>query len=220
MSSSDVFTAARRHMVDSQLRPTKVNDPRVIDAMGAVPREQFVPKAFRGVAYMDEDIAVAPGRYLLEPIVLARLLQAAEIEPGEVVLVVGVATGYSAAVASRLAGTVVALESDADLARQANANLAATSVHNAAVITGPLAAGLPAQGPFNVILLDGAVEEIPEALMRQLAEGGRLLGVVVEDGVGDAVLVRRTGDAFARRGLFNAQVRPLLGFGRERGFVF
>jgi len=220
MPTLDPFSAARRHMVDSQLRPSKVNDIRIVAAMSALPRELFVPTGYRDVAYMDEDIAVAPGRYLMEPVVLARLAQAADIEPDENVLVVGTGTGYSAAFLARLAATIVAVEVDPALAALAQRNLAAAGAGNVSVVNGALASGAADKGPYDVILLDGAVEEIPDGLQRQLADGGRLLAVVSDKGVGDAVIVRRSGDLFARRGLFNAQVRPLPGFARAAGFVF
>lgn len=220
MPATDAFTAARRHMVDSQLRPNKVNDPRIVDAMLAVPREAFVPAAYRGVAYMDEDVPLAPGRSLLEPLVLARLLQTAEPTADDVALDVGGGTGYSAAVLSRLVGRVVALESDPALVAETPRILAALGAGNVTVVTGELERGAAAKGPYSLILLNGAVDFIPDELSRQLTDGGRLLAVVLNDGVGEAVIVRRTGDLFARRPVFNASVGRLPGFRRAAGFVF
>jgi protein-L-isoaspartate(D-aspartate) O-methyltransferase len=222
MSTNDaaVFAAARRHMVASQLLPNKVVDPRVIAAMSAVPRELFVPPSYRAVAYLDEDIPLAPGRYLMEPMLLARLLQAAEIEGQELVLVVGCASGYAAAVLSRLANTVVALESDAALVAQAQALLGQLGVDNVAVVRDQLAAGLADQAPYDVILIDGAVERVPDALTAQLAEGGRLIAVLREAAIGQATLLKRSGGLIARRTLFDAATPHLPGFAVESGFVF
>lgn len=216
------YAEARRQMVLSQLRPNKVIDEQVIDAMAALPREQFVPKSYRGVAYMDEDVAVAPGRFLMEPMVLARLLQEAELQPQDIALVIGCATGYDLAVLAKIVNTVIGLESDAALAQQANQTLQALGLDNIAVVEGPLKDGLAKQGPFNVILLAGAVPEISTPLLGQLAEGGRLIGVVrpPEAPIGQAVIVKRAGDLFPQRVLFDAGTRPLPGFERPAGFVF
>ena len=216
------FAEARRQMVLTQLRPNKVIDEALIGAMAATPREQFVPKAYRGVAYVDEDVSLGKGRALMEPMVLARLLQEADIQPGDVALAVGCGTGYDLAVLARLASTAIGLESDPALAAEAGRILQSLSIDNAPVIEGALAEGLPKQGPFNVILLCGAVPEIPAALAGQLAEGGRLVGVVRPAGapVGSAVLVKKAGNALNRRVLFDAQTLPLPGFARPSGFVF
>jgi protein-L-isoaspartate(D-aspartate) O-methyltransferase len=223
MQSSDLaFEAARRHMVESQLMPNKVNEPTVLAAVAGVPRELFVPQALRGVAYMDEDIDIAPGRFLMEPMVFARLLQEAAIDRADLVLDVGCGSGYSTAVLAKLASTVVGLESDASLAQQATAALARLGIDNAAVVQGALEAGLPAQGPFDVILVEGAMGQVPDALTAQLADGGRLLGVVNSGGpVGHAVLLRKVGGLIARRVLFDAGIRRLPGFEAPKpGFVF
>ncbi len=219
------YDAARANMVENQVRPNKVTDFRVLDAMAAVPRERFVPKKFAGIAYVDEDIAVSPGRYLMEPMVLARLLQAAAIESGDVVLDIGCATGYSTAVLARLADTVVAVESDTDLAETAVALMTELDADNTAVVTGELAEGYANQAPYDVIVLGGAVDEVPRALSDQLVEGGRLVAVVTGgDGggnrVGRATLMRRLHGALSSRVLFDASVPPLPGFAIERGFVF
>ncbi|WP_341899252.1 protein-L-isoaspartate O-methyltransferase [Ferrovibrio terrae] len=216
------FAEARRQMVLTQLRPNKVIDEQVIDAMAALPREQFVPKTYRGVAYMDEDVAVAPGRYLMEPMVLARLLQEAEIQPSEVALVVGAATGYEVAVLAKLTSTVIGLEADAVLSQLAGATLQGLGIDNVALVEGALKDGLAKQGPFNIILLAGAVPEISPALLDQLAEGGRLIGVLraADAPIGQAVIVKRNGSLFPQRVLFDSGTPGLPGFDRPAGFVF
>lgn len=216
------FAEARRQMVLTQLRPNKVIDDQVIDAMAALPREQFVPKAYRGVAYMDEDVAVAPGRFLMEPMVLARLLQEADLQPADVALVVGAATGYDTAVLARIINTVIGLEADAALAQQAGQTIQALGIDNVVMVEGALGEGLPKHGPFNLILLSGAVPEISQALLDQLAEGGRLIGVVRKAGapIGQAVIVKRSGNLFSQRVLFDAGTPVLPGFERPAAFVF
>ena len=215
------FAAARANMVECQVRPNKVTDSRLLAAMASVPRERFVPEGLVGHAYVDDDIAVAPGRYLMEPMVLARLLQAAAIEPGDVVLDIGCATGYSTAILARLAATVVALESDEALAETAIELLTGLDADNSAVVVGEHAAGYAAQAPYDVIVLEGAVEQVPEALGEQLVEGGRLVAVVTGGGrVGKATLMLRVRGALSGRVLFDAAVSPLPGFAVERGFVF
>lgn len=215
------YDAARANMVENQVRPNKVTDDRVLDAMAAVPRELFVPRKFAGIAYVDEDIAVSAGRYLMEPMVLARLLQAASIKPGDVVLDIGCATGYSTAVLARLADTVVAIESDADLAETAVALMTELDADNTAVVTGELREGYANQAPYDVIVLGGAVDEVPQALSDQLVEGGRLVAVVTGgNAVGRATLMRRMHGGLSSRILFDASVPPLPGFALEKGFVF
>lgn len=220
MATTD-FTAARLNMVEGQIRPNKVTDPRLIEAFLAVPREVFVPKDRRGIAYVDEDLAVAPGRFLMEPMVLARLLQEARIGDQDVVLNIGCATGYSAAVIGRMAATVVALEADAGLAAEATRALQETTADNAIVMQGPLAAGWAAQAPYDVIILDGAVPEVPAALLEQLSDGGRLVGVITGTGnMGQARLYKKIGGIVSSRTLFDAAIRPLPGFALKPAFEF
>lgn len=215
------FAAIRHNMVESQIRTNKVTDARVLAALEAVPRELFVPKRLQGVAYVDEDLAIAPGRYLMEPMVLARLLQAAEIESDDVVLDIGCATGYAAAVLARLAATVVAVESDPTLAEDATARLAELDVDNVAVVEGPLEQGYATQGPYDAIVLEGGVDAVPETITGQLAEGGRLVAVVTGGSrVGKATLMLRVHGALSRRVLFDAATPLLPGFRIEPGFVF
>ena len=215
------YAVARLNMIEGQIRPNKVTDGRVLAAMAEVPRERFVPKKLQGAAYVDEDLAVAPGRYLMEPAVFARLLQAAAIAPTDLVLDIGCATGYSTAVLARLAATVVAVESDRGLAKTAVALLAELDADNAVVVEGELKAGYAKQAPYDAIVLGGAVEQVPPAITDQLAEGGRLAAVVADgSSVGVGVLMLRARGALLRRVLFDAAVPPLPGFEAERGFVF
>ena len=153
------YAIFRRNMVENQIRPNRVTDSAILTVMGELPRERFLPEALRGVAYVDEDIEIAEGRYLMEPLVLARLLQAAAVDREDMVLDIGCATAYSTAVLARLAGTVVAVESDPNLAAGAMATLEELGIDNAVVIEGPLAEGYPGQAPYNVILLGGAVPD-------------------------------------------------------------
>jgi protein-L-isoaspartate(D-aspartate) O-methyltransferase len=214
------FTAARRNMVEGQLRPRTVNHQGVLAALEAVPRELFVPGTFRDVAYVDEDIPLGNGRFLMEPVTFARLLQAASVKPTDIALDIGCATGYSAAVLARLAKTVIALEGDREMASRATANIAELGVDNAVLVEGPLGEGVPAEAPFDVILIDGGVESIPSAILEQLAEGGRLVTVVIRGGVGRATLtVRSVGDPVSRP-LFDAAVPRLPGFEAPEKFSF
>lgn len=215
------FAAARLNMVESQIRTNKVTDPRIIEAFEALPRELFVDETKRGFAYVDEDLEVAPGRYLMEPMVLARLLQAAAPQPGDMVLDIGCATGYSTAVLARLAATVVGRDSDSALVDVANRTLNALDVDNAVVVEGDLIKGYEKQAPYNVILFQGAVSEVPLAIKRQLAEGGRLAAVVCDEaGIGRGTLIRRSGENFSGRVLFDAATPLLPGFAPAAGFVF
>ncbi len=214
------FAAARESMVLCQLQPDRVSDERVREAMGGVPRERFVPERLRAVAYVDGDLEIAPGRHLMEPRVFARLLQAADIGAGEVVLDVGCGSGYSAAVIARLAGTVVALESDRALRERASETLERLSVDNVAVVAGDLARGYAAEAPYDAIVVNGAVAEVPAVLADQLADGGRLVAVVADRAVGKGTLVTRRDGRIDSVALFDGQVPWLPGFERRAGFVF
>lgn len=214
------FELARRNMIHNQIRPNKVTDPRVLDAMGAVPREIFVDEAHQGIAYVDEDIPLGEGRFLMEPMVLARLLQEADIRADDVVLDIGCGSGYTAAVCARLAATVVAVESDARLAAEAGRVLDSLGADNVVVVEGALAEGYPEQAPYDVIILSGAMPEIPRPIESQLADGGRLVGVIDEGGRSRAVLARNVGGVVSQRAIFDASVPMLPGCAREKGFVF
>ncbi len=215
------FATARRNMVDCQIRPNKVTDERILAAMAEVPRERFVPDDLAAIAYVDEDIDVGSGRFLMEPLALARMLQCLEIKDTEVALVIGCATGYPAAILARLAATVVALESDHALATGATSTLEDLAYDNTVVVEADLRSGLGQQAPYDVILFGGAVASIPDQISDELAEGGRLCAVVDdESGMGKAVMVVRSGGVLSRRVLFDAAMPMLPGFTREASFVF
>jgi protein-L-isoaspartate(D-aspartate) O-methyltransferase len=215
------FAAARSNMVESQIRTNKVTDPALLDAFETTPRERFVPESLRGIAYVDEDVALGGERFVMEPMVLARLLQAARPGPGDVALDLGCGSGYATAILSRLVATVVALEVDAALAAAATLTLDELEIDNAVVVEGRLADGYPKQAPYNVILLNGAVSEVPLAIADQLAEGGRLVTVVsVGTGLGRATLMRRDRGVISSRILCDAAVPVLPGFEAAPGFVF
>jgi protein-L-isoaspartate(D-aspartate) O-methyltransferase len=215
------YRSARLHMVDSQIRPNKVSDPAIIEAMLAVPRERFVPASLRGIAYVDGDIPLGGGRYLMEPMVLGRLLQIAAIGRNDAVLDVGCGPGYASTVMARLARDVVALEEDAALARQAAGLVADLSLRNIAAVEGKLAAGYAPRAPYDVILLNGAVAAVPSIIAGQLANGGRLVAVVKADsGMGKAMLMTRVDDAFGQRILFDAATPLLPGFAARPRFEF
>lgn len=214
------FRQQRVKMVDGQVRTNDVTDIPIISAMLSVPREAFVPEHRRPLAYIDEDIEVAPGRFLMPASPFARLVQLVAPRPGDRVLDVGCGTGYSSAVLSRIAGSVVALESDGALAARAAATLSAEGFDNVSVIEGPLAAGHAAQAPYDVILVEGAVDLVPQALLDQLAEGGRLVAVVGRGNAGRATLHLREGGLMSPRRAFNAAVKPLAEFARAEEFEF
>ena len=215
------FAAARSNMVESQIRTNKVTDPHLLDAFETTPRERFVPEPLRGIAYVDQDVALGGERFVMEPMVLAKLLQAARPGPGDVALDLGCGSGYATAILSRLVATVVALEVDAALAAAANQTLDELEIDNAVVVEGRLAEGYPKQAPYNVILLNGAVSEVPLAIADQLAEGGRLVTVVsVGAGLGRATLMRRDSGVISSRILCDASVPVLPGFEAAPGFVF
>jgi protein-L-isoaspartate(D-aspartate) O-methyltransferase len=215
------FDQCRRNMVENQLRPNKVTDRRVLAAMGAVPRERFIDEAHRGIAYVDEDIPLGDGRCLIEPMVLARLLQSAEIGPDDVVLDIGCGSGYTAAVCAKIAATVVAVESDPRLAAQATGLMEELEIDNVVVVEAPLATGYARQAPYDVIIFSGAVPDLPEEVLGQLAEGGRLVAVTAEEStLGQAVLARECGGVVSRRVLFDASVPILPGCAKAPGFVF
>lgn len=211
MSQSD-FQARRVKMVDGQLRTTDVTSHAVLDSFLAVPRESYVSDAKRELAYLDMEIAVAPGRYLMEPSPLAKLIQLADVQPTDRVLDIGTATGYSAAILANIGATIVALESDGELADTAKANLAAANITNVEIVTGPLTEGAASKSLFNVILIEGAVAQVPKVLFDQLTDGGRLVAVEGEGLSGVARLYVKTGQIVSGRRGFNLSVKPLPGF--------
>lgn len=216
---ADTFATARHSMVLSQLRPNNVTSDRVADAMDTVPREEFVPKNLRGVAYLDEDLEIAQDRYLIEPRVFGRLVQAAKVCDTDVVLDVACGTGYSSAVLGKLAQAVVSIENEAGLVEKATEILTALEVDNVAVIEAELTTGNAKQGPYNVIHINGAVDDVPQSLLDQLADEGRLI-CVVGTNPGVATLYKRQGDSFVPTALFNAAVPQIGSMKAKDGFSF
>ena len=215
------FAALRTTMVDTQVRPSDVTKFPIIEAMLSVPREEFVPASVKTLAYIDEDVQLADGRFIMEPMVVARIVQEAKVQEADSVLVVGAGSGYLAAVAGKMAASVFALEENADLAEQATGILTGMAMDNVVVVEGPTAAGLADQAPFNVILIDGSVDEVPAELFDQLAEGGRLVCVVQQsERIGVATYFEKRNGVVSRRAVFDANVRPLPGFQKEKSFVF
>ncbi|MEQ9519011.1 MAG: protein-L-isoaspartate O-methyltransferase [Parvibaculum sp.] len=220
------FAVARQNMVESQVRASGVTDPRVIAAMQAVPREAFVPEARQTLAYLGEDLRVrdaeggVAARYLMEPRTIAKLAELADVQAADLVLDIGPATGYSTAVFARLADTVVAVECDHDLAEFASKALQKLGADNAVVTEGALADGNAKQGPFDVIVLNGAVSEVPQSLLDQLKEGGRLVAVVRDGSAGKARLYTKFHGTIGQRDGFDAGTRLLPGFEKVATFSF
>jgi protein-L-isoaspartate(D-aspartate) O-methyltransferase len=207
------FSLARRTMVDNQLRPQGVTNRGVLAAMGKLERERFVPEASRAFAYFDRAVRIGEGRSLMPPAALGRLLTEAEPRPGERALVVGSGTGYSAAVLREAGLDVVALESDQGLATQADASGVGT-------VVGALKEGWSRGAPYDLILLEGAVEEVPTALASQLAPGGRIAGAIVDRGVARLSVGTSAGGSIGWRSLADSDVGALPGFERPRAFTF
>ena len=216
-----VYETARANMIESQIRPNKVTDERVIGAFERVRRELFVPEHLRGVAYIDEDLPLGGGRYLMEPMVVARLLQVAAVMPKDAAMVVGAGVGYEAALLSMLGRSTVALEDNAELARIGRAGLVEHRIASVNFVEEPLQGGHRARAPYDVILFAGAVVEIPEEIENQLGEAGRMLAVVrTGAGLGRATLITRTGGLLAHRVIFDAATPLLPGFRPKPAFVF
>jgi protein-L-isoaspartate(D-aspartate) O-methyltransferase len=216
-----VYESARAHMIESQLRPNKVTDERVLGAFAKIRRELFAPEHLRPIAYIDEDLPLGGGRYLMEPMVLARVLQAAAVERTDTVLIVGAGTGYEAALVAVLGRKVVALEEDPELARCARAALVEHSIASVSVVEGPLPKGYRQRAPYDVILFGGAVAEVPSEIAAQLTEEGRSVAVVQPaSGIGRATLTTRTGGLLAHRVIFDAAIPLLPGFLPKSAFVF
>jgi len=214
------YVAARLNMIDSQVRTNSIRNPGLSTALAEVPRELFLPKAMRSYAYLDDNLDVG-GRWLIEPLVLARLLEAAGIRPGDMVLNVGDATGYATAVIARMAAFVVALDCDGDWVQKAGATLAELGINNVDFVHGPLPRGHAARAPYDAIVFCGSVDTVPAEILAQLAEGGRLVAVVgTASGQGRAVLVVRAGDGFGRREVFDASLPALPGMAAKPSFVF
>jgi protein-L-isoaspartate(D-aspartate) O-methyltransferase len=211
---------ARRHMVDGQIRTADVTNPRLIAAMETVPRELFVTPPLATQAYRDGDIGLGKGRALLRPMVLAKLIQGAVLRTGEHVLDVGCGTGYSSAVLSHMGATVVALEEDAELARRAEAALAAAGAHEVVLARGPLSAGWPAAAPYDFILLGGAIEIAPKALGQQLKPSGRLAAIFGTGPAAKAMIYHVIEGQLVGRPIFDAAAPLLPGFAAPPAFVF
>ncbi len=215
---------ARKHMVDGQLRPNRVTDPRIIAAMLAIPREDFLPPTLAARAYTDEDVPLPGGRALIEPMVIARLLQSLALRDGDRLLVVAAGTGYGAAIAAASGARVVALEDDPTLLLIARAALPRHArADEARIIEAPVTAGHPAGGPYDAILIEGEVPEVPAAIADQLAEGGRLATVLAaarRNASSRAVLGRRLGGTFTLNDAFDCATPALPAFRPTPGFVF
>jgi len=213
------FSTRRVMMVDTQVRPSDVTKFPIIDAMLSIPREAYVPADRREAAYVGENLVLAQGRVMLEARTLAKLLDALDIQPGEMVLDLGCGLGYSAAVIARLAETVVAVEGDEALAVEAGRILSEAGVDNAIVVTGPLAAGAAKHAPYDVITLEGGVETVPAVLLAQLKDGGRIGAIFMDGAVGTVKVGYKSGDQVTWRAVFNATAPLLDGFARPKAFV-
>ncbi|MEM6850357.1 MAG: protein-L-isoaspartate O-methyltransferase [Pseudomonadota bacterium] len=213
------FAAARHLMVESQVRAHDVTDVRLQTAMRTTPRELFAPKALQQVAYMERDIDLGDGRTLLSARTFAKLLQAADVQPGDIALDIGCGGGYSSAILAALCETVVALENSADFSAATNQRLGQLGIDNVAVVEGPLDAGKPDQGPFDVIFINGGVGAAPNALFEQLSAGGRLAAIVMQGPVGKATIFRKGKDgAVGRTVAFDATAPILPGFEPAKTF--
>lgn len=223
----DAFTIARRKMIEGQLVPANVLDAAVVDALAGLPRELFVPDALKGSAYVDENIEVSNGRHLIAPLLLARLLVLAEIKSTDRALDIGSATGYSTAVLAQIAEYVVSVESDSELSESARKRMSRLHLPNTEVVTGGLAAGYASGAPYDVVLINGAVEVIPQALIDQVADGGRVVGVQsivhlpgTRAGLGKATVWRKDAGKLWPQVAFDASLPPLEEFAAKKEFVF
>ena len=213
------FAQRRTTMVDTQVRPSDVTSFRILDAMLSVPRELFVPSEQMDAAYAGVNVPLGRRRVVLAPRTMSKLLQAADIQPDELVLDVGAGLGYSSALAARMAEAVIALEEDADLAGEAERALSEASADNVAVTSGALVDGAPRHGPYDVVLIEGAVQEIPDALVGQLKEGGRIVAIFLEDALGTARVGYKDAQGVSWRFAFNATAPVLPGFEKRREFA-
>ena len=213
------FATRRTMMVDTQVRPSDVTKFPIIEAMLTSPREAFVPAGLREAAYVGENLEIAPGRVVLDPRTLAKILDAVDISPSDLVLDVGCGLGYSSAVVARLAEAVIAVEEDAALVSEAERALAAHGVDNVVVITGPLAAGAAKHGPYDAILLQGAIETVPETLLAQLKDGGRIAAIFMSGALGTVRVGLKADGVVTWRSLFNASAPVLPGFAAQPAFA-
>jgi protein-L-isoaspartate(D-aspartate) O-methyltransferase len=214
------FETLRTVMVDTQVRPSDVTKFPIIDAMLSVPREDFVPDDRRDAAYVDDNLDLGGGRVILEPRTMGKMLDALDIQGSEVVMDLGCGLGYSTALLARLAEFVVAVEEDEARVTEAQANLSAHDVDNAAVVHGTLAAGAPKQGPYDVIVLEGAADQVPDTLVDQLKDGGRMAVLFSEGALGVMRIGYKLDGAMTWRMAFNAGAPVVPGFERRPAFTF
>lgn len=216
------FDGLRKAMVDSQIRPNKVFDQNVIDAFLAVPREIFVPKHLQDIAYIDEDISLSGGRFIMEAMVVARLLQTLDIQKTDSVLSVASSTGYACAVISHLADSVIGIETRAPMVEKAQNNMSKLGIGNVAFVKSRLQDGLASEAPFDIMLIEGGVEAIPDALFEQLSDGGRIAAIhrAVGKEVGEACIWTKTGKNISANLIFTAQVPVLEEFKVKPKFTF
>jgi protein-L-isoaspartate(D-aspartate) O-methyltransferase len=214
------FAERRRTMVDTQIRPSDVTSFTVIDAMLTIPREAFLPEAARDLAYVGGPVPLTSRRQLMEPRTIAKMLEALDVTPRDLVLEIAPGMGYTTALLARMAEAVVAVEEEQDLARDAEAALLAHGIDNAAVLTGPLAEGSARNGPYDAIVLFAGVEEMPEAITAQLKEGGRIIAVFMQGPLGEVRMGVKTHGTVTWRMEFNATAPVLPGFARAPSFVF
>lgn len=215
------FALARQNMVESQLRPNRVTAPKIVDSFRTIPRERFVPPSMRGRAYLDEHVPISVDRWLMPPMTIGRLIHEAWPLAEENAMVIGAGMGYSAAILGRLCQSVFAVESDAELVAEMSTALTELALDNVVGIEAPLTEGYPQEAPYDIIIMAGGVEEIPQALFDQLSEGGRLMAVVGDAGtIGRATLFGKRHGVISDRVLFDAAAKPLPGFERAPSFVF
>lgn len=220
LTSSEMtdFQTRRVTMVDTQVRPSDVTKFPIIESMLSVPREVYVPRDLREAAYAEDNVALRPGRVVLEARTLAKILDALDVQPDEMALDVGCGLGYSTAVIARMVEAVVAVEEDEAMANEAQQILSGQSVDNAAVVAGPLAAGAAKHGPYDVIMVQGGVEVVPEVLLAQLKEGGRIGVILMEGHLGSAKIGYKIDGRISWRFAFNATAPVLPGFAAAKGF--
>ena len=214
------YTAARRYMVESQIRTNDVTDLDVVRAFRLIPREDFVPQAQRALAYADAHVDLGGGRFMIRPRDFSKMVMAADIQPTDVILDIGCGRGYSTAILAQLGETVVGLEESDEAVNKSTDILVKNEITNAAVVKGELKLGASEHGPFNVIFVNGAVSSVPKNWLDQLANDGRLVCVVQKGAVGRACVYRRAGDTIGQSVVFDASLPLLPGFAAEPEFVF
>ena len=216
------FKKARKIMLESQIRPNKVIDERVLSAFANIPREIFVHKSMQDIAYIDEDLPLSNGRYLMEPMVLARLIQSLELNESDNVMIIGIGTGYSVAIISQIVTSVIGIESRATLIQKAENNLTELDITNAVLFKERLQDGFSKESPYNAILIDGGISFIPENILDQLSNNGKLVSIYRPniETAGEASIWMRSGTKFSRKCLFNAQVPTLEEFRAKPEFIF